>query len=901
MKRLFVYVTSALLYCTTCFAQVNPLWKNDAFSFYADSIVQGKFVAKAISATEITSNYISPANAFKSPQVTFKFSINGKDNEMASGTDHHYNYISTTGSAETPLIVFGQQLNDNSVVPAGTYLPANTKLKIRVDMRAVLQAFKDKGYYTTFKGDKIYKEDFKGLYVAGNSAPLIWDFDNLVNHPQLQLKDDDGDGIYEVTLALNVQADEKSTDANWRLSKDISAFPQYKSDYPLSDAIYNMSLEEMQKAIETDSTFRTGKEWAGVWTRDISYSIILSMAYLQPKVAMNSLLRKVNKRGRIIQDTGTGGAWPVSTDRMIWAFAAWELYKATDDGEWLQKAYTIIKNSEEDDVNTCYDKTTGMVKGESSFLDWREQTYPKWMQPADIFESENLGTNAVHYQANMVLSQMAVGLGYNSEAKKYASQADKIKSAVNKNLWLQDKNYYAQYLYGRNFKQASPRSEALGEALAVLFDIASPAQQKQIISSTPLTPYGISCIYPQIPGIPPYHNNAVWPFVQTYWLWAAAKAGNEKAVMESISDIYRPAALFLTNKENFVADNGDFAGTQINSSNMLWSLSGNISIVHKVLFGIRFNTDGLTFEPFVPQALAGNRSLTNFVYHNAVLNITMEGYGNAIYVITMDGNSLEGGIVPTNITGIHAIHITLSSKMPNGPAINNVANYTTPEVPVVNLHGNTISWQPVNDAVSYTVYKNGKPALQTKDLSFTVTGTDYGEYQVAAVDKNSVASFASEPVVVDKSIGLGGIKPPQTIYEAEDYLAAASYGYKGFSGKGFIEMSTEKNTDIQIPVFIDQDGTYAIDCRYSNGNGPTNTENKCAIRTLAIDGTVTGTMVFPQRGKEEWSNWGYTNVVQVKLEKGGHVLFIVFQPYNENMNGDINQAMIDYVRVVRIK
>ena len=71
--------------------------------------------------------------------------------------------------------------------------------------------------------------------------------------------------------------------------------------------------------------------------------------------------------------------------------------------------------------------------------------------------------------------------------------------------------------------------------------------------------------------------------------------------MESIADIYRPAALFLTNKENFVADNGDFLGTQINSSNMLWSLSGNLSIILKLIFGIHFTTDGLLFQPFVPE------------------------------------------------------------------------------------------------------------------------------------------------------------------------------------------------------------------------------------------------------------------------------------------------------------
>ena len=128
---------------------------------------------------------------------------------------------------------------------------------------------------------------------------------------------------------------------NGSYQKNISAFPKYQSQYPISDAVYNLAIEEMMNAVEPDSTFRTGKEWAGVWTRDISYSIILSMAYLQPQVAKNSLLKKVNKRGRIIQDTGTGGAWPVSTDRMIWATAAWELYKATGDEDWLRQAYQL--------------------------------------------------------------------------------------------------------------------------------------------------------------------------------------------------------------------------------------------------------------------------------------------------------------------------------------------------------------------------------------------------------------------------------------------------------------------------------------------------------------------------------------------------------------------------------
>src|ERR1035437_8281222 len=261
------------------------------------------------------------------------------------------------------------------------------------------------------------------------------------------------------------------------------------------------------------------------------------MAYLQPRVAQNSLMRKV-KNGRIIQDTGTGGAYPVSTDRIIWATAAWELYKATGDNEWLKNAYIIIKNSADDDAENVYDQATGLVKGESSFLDWREQTYPVWMQPADIFESMNLGTNAVHYHANVVLSEMASLLNDRAASLKYKTKAEKIKAGINKYLWMNDKGYYGQYLYGRNFRMLSLRSETLGEALCVLFSIPDAIRQKSVIANTPVMAYGISCIYPQIPEIPPYHNDAVWPFVQSYWAQAAAKAGNEKAVMESISAVY---------------------------------------------------------------------------------------------------------------------------------------------------------------------------------------------------------------------------------------------------------------------------------------------------------------------------------------------------------------------------
>ncbi len=871
--------------------QQKPLWENKSFAVFADSIVQGNYVATATSFNSITSNYQSPANQFQSAAINFKFSINGKDNEMKSGTDHHFNCIASDGSCMTPLIKFGQQHSDTSKISANTFLQPDTKFTIRVDMRDVLSAIKKDGYYTTFDGNKIYKEDFKAVYLAGSASPLIWDFDNLVHHADLKMKDPDGDGIYETTITLNETKKEKDLASSWKLTKDISDAPQYHSEYLISDAIYKMALEEMERAIEPDSTFRTGKEWAGVWTRDICYSIILSMAYMQPRVAKYSLMRKV-KNGIIIQDTGTGGAYPCSTDRMIWAVAAWELYKVTGDRDWLRQAYGIIKNSINDDLQNVYDNLTGMVRGESSFLDWREQTYPKWMQPADIFESENLGTNAVHYEANMVLSQMAYLLKNDADEKKYKAVAEKIKRGINTNLWIKEKGYYGQYLYGRNFKMLSPKSEALGEALCVLFGIADDERQKTVIDKTPVTAFGISCIFPQIADIPPYHNDAVWPFVQSYWALASAKAGNEKSVLQSISAVYRPAAMFLTDKENFVADNGDYKGTQINSSNMLWSLSGSLSLVHKIIFGIKFEATGLSFAPFVPFEMKGKRSLSNFPYRKAKLNIAMEGYGNKVKSFSLDGKVLSKAFIPSNIEGTHSIEIILANNKLDG-SVNELANHTSLPTPSPLISDNNLSWPKLAGAIEYVVTRNGKVVSKTQNNFYKLNESSYSEYQVIAIDKKGYESFASEPLVI-------AAKKNTLNYEMENFAAAANLPYKGYSGKGFVEISKEKNTKLNIPVTINEDGLYALNFRYANGNGPTNTENKCAIRTLKIDNKKSGTFVFPQRGVDEWSNWGFSNPVHAYLKKGKHTITLSFEHSNENMNVTINQAMLDYLQLIKI-
>jgi len=867
-----------------CTQKEKPVYQSNTFSVFADKVVQGEFTAKANSATELESNYQSPASQFKPAEIIFKFAINGRDNEMMPGVDH--TFYTQPGITETPVVVFGQHLNQPA--PEGKYLEPNTRMRIKLDFRIPLQQMNEKGFFTAWNGDKVFKQDFQGVFIAGGTSPLTWDFDNLGRKKDMQLQDADGDGIYDIELVFNPHDESKPMASVWKPLHDLSKFPLYKSPQVLNDAIYNLSIDEMVTAIEPDNTFRTGKEWAGVWTRDISYSIILSMAILQPEVAKNSLMRKV-KNDRIIQDTGTGGAWPVSTDRMIWAVAAWEIYKVTGDNNWLEYVYKVVKNSLNDDHQVAFDAETGLMKGESSFLDWREQTYPRWMQPADIYESECLGTNAVHFQANLVCGFMAKTLNLENEAKKYEAMAETIKNGINQQLWMEDKGYYGQYLYGRINKILSPRSEALGEALCILFGIAEGSRAKKVIANTPVVSYGIPCIYPQINGIPPYHNNAIWPFVQSYWALASQSAKNETSFLESQASILRASALFLTNKENMVASNGDFAGTQVNSSVMLWSLSGNLALVYKGLFGMQFRENGLYFSPFVPEAMKGLRSLKNFPYRGAKLDILLEGFGDAISKISLDGVPMSDALLPSGLLGNHSVVIKLNNKISAGKT-NQVENQTSPSVPQVVLNKNLLNWEPVDGAKEYIIIDKGKKVKTVSTTEVSVAEFESGHYQVIAVDAQGNQSFASEP------IELYGKKIMIEFGNEKE----KGWDVVGFSGKGYVEISRTKLRDVPIKLTIAESGRYALRIRYANGQGPVNTENKCAIRSITDNKKLLGTLLFPQRGANEWSNWGFSNAIVLDLGQGDHHFNLTFEPYTENMHGELNQALIDQLELIKL-
>jgi hypothetical protein len=305
--------------------------------------------------------------------------------------------------------------------------------------------------------------------------------------------------------------------------------------------------------------------------------------------------------------------------------------------------------------------------------------------------------------------------------------------------------------------------------------------------------------------------------------------------------------------------------------------------------GMQFEADGIRFHPVVPKTYGGTKTLTNFKYRNAVLNITVKGYGNTIQSILADGKPLPDAFLAATATGTHSIEIQLADNDFSQQPIHLVPNLFTLPAPQTRRAGNRLLWNALEGALEYRIYKNGqyleKSAITRYDLKDI--STQLATYSVSAVDRNGNESFLSEPMVVIA-------ESAPKIVEMESFAQGTMFPYTNFSGDGYVEISKEKNRSIECKITVEEAGNYFLSLRYSNGSGPWNTDNKCAIRSLTVNGAYSGVLVFPQRGKDEWSDWGFSNSRAVSLRKGENTVTLTFEDWNNNMNGAANTAMLDY-------
>jgi hypothetical protein len=703
------------------------------------------------------------------------------------------------------------------------------------------------------------------------------------------------------------------TNQTWKQSQDTSALPQFKAEsYPILEALYNMSLEEALKNIRTDGSFMAGESWPGVWTRDVSYSMQLAMAWIMPTNSKTTLMAKTfTNPDEIIQDTGTGGSWPVSTDRVVWGIAAWEYYLTTGDTTWLNTAYNLLNDAVQKDLHVAFDSNIGLFNGETSFMDWRNQTYPDWFSDLPgkkgntyetryIAESKALSTNVLYSQVYSILGQMGKVLGKPStESSNWNSKSSNLKTTINDKFWMSDKGYYGLFLYPRSAGYAlSKKSDALGLALSMYYGVADPSQSVSITENYPVVDYGVPTVFPEKANQGPYHNKAIWPFVEAYYMLGAQKAGNTQAVEHTMKSLIRSSALFLTNKENFVYDTGDSNGTAVNSSRQLWSVAGYLSMVYRVIMGMSYTTEGIEFSPMVPDSLTGPFELSNFKYRDSTLNVKVSGNGDQIDTLTVDGiTQTLPYVYPANGAGSHSIEITLKKSGLNY-SINKVQAGTACEAPVEPIMSWTSDGKLQWTEESGYSYKLWDGTSYFDAISPYTVPNVYSTYNLVKIS-NSTGIWSD----------LGGInmKIPSgnsTIYEAENGSYNPGHFEKihlGYSGTGYVSDRRGETADLSINVNIPagKSGNYILRYKYANSNS--NDGNFCGIRSMFIDGVDAATVVFPNLTNNIWSVYNYSTYVFKNLTEGNHTIKLVMSPdnYDENMSRSKNDINLDYLELIK--
>ena len=160
----------------------------------------------------------------------------------------------------------------------------------------------------------------------------------------------------------------------------------------LFDALFALAQDELAKSrveeIRYDafnhsqpfacSCLVAGERWPWVWTRDIAYATDLALFRFDPQHARNRLEFKLSAVRPdsaasanvheanadaglyVVQDTGSGGSWPVSTDRVAWFLGARHLL---GDAQFAAKVYKALTATLAQDRAYAFDAQRGLYRG----------------------------------------------------------------------------------------------------------------------------------------------------------------------------------------------------------------------------------------------------------------------------------------------------------------------------------------------------------------------------------------------------------------------------------------------------------------------------------------------------------------------------------------------------------
>ena len=603
----------------------------------------------------------------------------------------------------------------------------------------------------------------------------------------------------------------------WRLREPRPVtVPQYTSEQPLIDALYNMSCDHIVDAIDQSGRFTVCQS---NYSR-LYCSIFLSLAALKPHQSMETLRAMVDRDSIIMQREGQ---WPVVSDHIGWATAAWEVYKTTGDQEWLAYSYHVIEKTLGINRAVLLDHHTGLIHGAgytpSRPLGIRRMT---WMGYNDLFACMSLGNNILTGNAYAILAEMGEELGIEND---YQRDATRLKDAINQHLWNEDKGFYCSFLYGMAVPRQSPLTDNTSQAMCVLWGIADDNRAEHLIANTPVSDLGVNVSYPPANEVEPYLANSSWATTQAMWNLAAASVGNENALRRGLGALYRAQALYQSRGIHLRDIETDMLGT----------CASNAAMVLRVLVGMDFTPEGIELSPMVPAGMEGKKTFKGLNYRRAVLDFTINGTGGEIAAITLDGKAMDSPFLPCDIEGHHHIVITMKPAKRHSQQVTiHHGEVFLPLTPTITWSGDTghiIDYVP---GMPYRLSVNGRLS-PLNDSTFVLPQTEgITEFSVEIAGKY-INGFMSKPLL---RFGL----TPQVAFIPK----------------------TESDSAL-INVTVAKGGDYLIDVGYR----PTGTLD---VRRVSANGHPMGTLVMATGVTVGDDGLAYSNMVVVKLLKGENII-----------------------------
>jgi len=610
----------------------------------------------------------------------------------------------------------------------------------------------------------------------------------------------DSDGHPRTIAAQPLRSDTASplVDALFALAQDEANQAKTRQ---LTDGAYNHG-----KPIPCDC-FVTGVKWPFVWTRDSAYSIDLALGWLDPARARRTLEFKLSDVREasapqglyVVQDTGSGGSWPVSTDRVVWFLGARGLL---DDKAFADKTYKALKDTLAQDKQYAFDAQLGLYRGETSFLDWREQTYPVWTEKDVRFIAESfaLSTNVLHYEVLRLAVKMAKSRNDSAVATQYQGEADALRAAIDKHFWREDRGLYMSYIGAADGPRTIEAYDLLGTALAILADIPAPERARKALANYPTWPAGSPVVWPEHRDAAIYHNRAIWPFVSAYALRAARKLDDPNRIAHELRSILQGAALSGSNYENYElvsgavhVEDGKWSGPVVNSPRQLWSVAAMLDAVVEGVFGV----EGDKVEPkipleLVPMLFAEDDSIVLHLRDRTITLAQPHELPKDANLLVADKVETKGKFIHVSLRGIHVdsapLKLSASEFAPDTLAL-------IPTAPKISdgSHAPVRFW--LDGKIAQTWKPGGAQALK----SIEIADTDMLQsLWTTRIDPSTLLESLPGPIVhLGQFEDVGGAWP------------------RTWTAK--------------------RDGRYQLRLDYENKHGPINTGITAAVKMLAID------------------------------------------------------------------